>query len=158
MSPFEVVETGSSASGGPPVTQKNLPHRGGEANPSAKALQDKYASGIKRVEVIWGETVVYIEPGRIHDAIRWLHDDPRGPAGVRALHALLSPLARLTPMSVQMRMAGRAASGPLDLTPSAPVDGMPPATLETHPLYAGETVARITEIRPAATVLDDLTP
>jgi NADH-quinone oxidoreductase subunit C len=77
VSRFEVVQTGSSAPGGPPVTQKNLPHRGGEANPSARALQDKYASRIKRVEVIWGETVVYIEPGLVHDAIRWLHDDPQ---------------------------------------------------------------------------------
>ena len=96
----------------------------------------------------------------LHNAAtrRWLQNDLRGPAGVRALHTVLSPLARLTPMSVQMRMASRARSGPLDLTPSAPVDGMPSATLETHPLYAGETVARITEIRPAATVLDDLTP
>ena len=77
MSTFEVVQTGASGSGAPPVTQKNVPHRGGDANPSAKALQDKYASGIKRVEVIWGETVVYIEPGLVHDAIRWLHDDPQ---------------------------------------------------------------------------------
>ncbi len=75
MTTFEVVQTGASASGGPPVTQKNIPHRGGEANPSAKALQEKYASSIKRVEVIWGETVVYIEPGVVHEAIRWLHDD-----------------------------------------------------------------------------------
>ena len=77
MTTFEVVQTGASASGGPPVTQKNIPHRGGEANPSAKALQEKYASSIKRVEVIWGETVVYIEPGVVHEAIRWLHDDPQ---------------------------------------------------------------------------------
>ena len=75
MTTFEVVQTGASASGGPPVTQKNIPHRGGEANPSARALQEKYASSIKRVEVIWGETVVYIEPGVVHEAIRWLHDD-----------------------------------------------------------------------------------
>jgi NAD(P)H-dependent flavin oxidoreductase YrpB (nitropropane dioxygenase family) len=89
---------------------------------------------------------------------RWLADDPRGPAGVRALHAALSPVGRLMPMSVQMRMARRAAAGALDLTPSAPVDGMPAATLDTHPLYAGETVTRVTAIRSAAAVLDDLTP
>ena len=89
---------------------------------------------------------------------RWLSDDPRGPAGVRALHAALGPIGRITPMSVEMRMSRRAASGVLDLTPSAPKVGMSSATLETHPLYAGETVARITRIRPAATVLDDLTP
>jgi NADH-quinone oxidoreductase subunit C len=75
VSRFEVVQTGAISGGAPPVTQKNVPHRGGEPNPSARALQDKYASGIKRVEVIWGETVIYIEPGLVHDAIRWLHDD-----------------------------------------------------------------------------------
>jgi NADH-quinone oxidoreductase subunit C len=76
VSPFEVVRTGASASGGEPVTQKNVPHRGGEANPSANALQNKYGSAVKRAEVIWGETVVYIDPAVVHDAIRWLHDDP----------------------------------------------------------------------------------
>ena len=89
---------------------------------------------------------------------RWLSDDPRGPAGVRALHAALGPIGRIAPMSVEMRMSRRAASGVLALTPSAPKVGMSSATLDTHPLYAGETVARITRIRPAAAVLDDLTP
>jgi NAD(P)H-dependent flavin oxidoreductase YrpB (nitropropane dioxygenase family) len=90
---------------------------------------------------------------------RWLaDDDPRGPAVVRALHAALSPAARVAPIGVQMRMAGRVASGALDLTPSAPVEGMPAQTLDTHPLYAGETVARIARTRPAAEVVDDLTP
>lgn len=89
---------------------------------------------------------------------RWLTDDSRGPAGVRAFHTLLSPVTRLTPSALQARMTRRASSGPLDLTPAAPVEGMPSATLETHPLYAGETVTRIAGIRPASTVLDALTP
>src|SRR5258708_164890 len=73
---FEVVRTGAATSGGQPATQKNVPHRGGEANPSAKALQDKYGSAIKRTEVIWAETVVYVDPSSVHDMIKWLHDDP----------------------------------------------------------------------------------
>ena len=89
---------------------------------------------------------------------RWLTDDPLGPTSVRRLHAALVAAGRLTPMAVQLRMARRASSGALDLSPAAPVAGMPAATLDTHPLYAGETVARITRIRPASTVLDDLTP
>ncbi|MGH3473473.1 MAG: NAD(P)H-dependent flavin oxidoreductase [Aeromicrobium sp.] len=89
---------------------------------------------------------------------RWLTDAPRGPARVRRLHALLSAAGRLTPMAAQLRRAERASSGALYLTPAAPVVGMPPETLDTHPLYAGETVARITGIRPATTVLKDLTP
>jgi NADH-quinone oxidoreductase subunit C len=72
---FDVVRTGEAAPAGQPATQKGLPHRGGEANPSARSLQDKFASAIKRVEVIWGETVVYVEPAAAHDVIRWLHDD-----------------------------------------------------------------------------------
>jgi NADH-quinone oxidoreductase subunit C len=76
MSRFEVVQTGASASGGHPVTQKNVPQRGAEANPSAKTLQEQFPSAIKRVEVIWGETVVFVDPASVHEAIRWLHDDP----------------------------------------------------------------------------------
>ena len=89
---------------------------------------------------------------------RWLSNDPRGPAGVRALHAALGPIGRIMPMSVEMRMSRRAAAGVLDLTPSAPKAGMSSATLDTHPLYAGETVARIDRVRPAAAVVGDLTP
>jgi hypothetical protein len=35
---------------------------------------------------------------------------------------------------------------------------MPAATIETHPLYAGETVARIDSIRPAAELVAALAP
>lgn len=76
MSRFEVVRTGAAASGAQPATQRNVSHRGAEANPSAKALQDKFSVAIKRVEVIWAETIVYVEPARAHDVIKWLHDDP----------------------------------------------------------------------------------
>jgi NAD(P)H-dependent flavin oxidoreductase YrpB (nitropropane dioxygenase family) len=90
---------------------------------------------------------------------RWLTaDDPRGPAVLRAVHAALGPASRLVPMHVQMRIARRVASGALDLTPVAPIEGMSSETVDTHPLYAGETVARIAEVRPAAAVVGDLTP
>jgi NADH-quinone oxidoreductase subunit C len=75
VSRFEVVKNGSSASGAQPTTQKNVPHRNGQPNPSAKALQDKFPSAIERVEVIWGETVVFVDAWSVHDVIRWLHDD-----------------------------------------------------------------------------------
>jgi NADH-quinone oxidoreductase subunit C len=72
---FEIVKTGAKATGGQPATQRNVSHRGAEANPSAKALQDKFSSAIKRVEVIWAETIVYVDPASAHEIIRWLHDD-----------------------------------------------------------------------------------
>jgi NAD(P)H-dependent flavin oxidoreductase YrpB (nitropropane dioxygenase family) len=89
---------------------------------------------------------------------RWLGADPRGPAALRALHGAISPVARRTPISVQMRLAGRARAGALDLSPPAPTAGMPAETVETHPLYAGETVARIRDTRPAAELLRELVP
>jgi NADH-quinone oxidoreductase subunit C len=75
VSRFEIVRTGASVSGVQPATQRNVQHRGGEANPSAKALQDKFSSGVKRVDVIWGETIVYVDPASAHEIIRWLHDE-----------------------------------------------------------------------------------
>ena len=90
--------------------------------------------------------------------LRWLKRDPRGPAAVRVAHVALSPLARLTPISLQLELARRASGGPLDLSPAAPTDDLPEATVETHPLYAGETVARIDDVRPAAELVRELTP
>ncbi len=75
MTRFEVVVTGASGSGAQPATPRNVSHRGGEANPSAKALQDKFSAAIKRVEVIWAETIVYVDPASALEIIRWLHDD-----------------------------------------------------------------------------------
>jgi NADH-quinone oxidoreductase subunit C len=59
-----------------PVTPKAVPHRGGEANPSAAALGQQFAGAVMRVDVVWGETTVYVDRARVHDVIRWLHDDP----------------------------------------------------------------------------------
>ena len=90
---------------------------------------------------------------------RWLEeDDPRGPARIRLLHRALSPAARLTPVSIQLSRAQRASAAPLDLSPAAPTGAMPAETLETHPLYAGATVAHIHEVRPAAELIRELTP
>lgn len=89
---------------------------------------------------------------------RWLGEDPRGPAAIRALHVGLSPVARHTPLPLQQRLANRPKTGPFDLSPAPPTAGMPAATIETHPLYAGETVARINDIRPAADIVRDLMP
>jgi NADH-quinone oxidoreductase subunit C len=74
--PFKLVQAGSADSGAPePRTPRSIPHRGGAANPSAAALQQRFGAAVGRVDVVWGETTVYVEPMRVLEIVRWLHDD-----------------------------------------------------------------------------------
>jgi NADH-quinone oxidoreductase subunit C len=74
VSRFEVVQTGSRSTEAP-RTQRGLTQYGGEANPSAATLQAKFGAAIVRVEVVWGETVVYVAAASVKEIIRYLHDD-----------------------------------------------------------------------------------
>ena len=75
--PFKPVVGGSAlASDAPaPATQRNVPHRGGAANPSADALRAKFGAAVRRVDVVWGETSVVVDGARLEEIVRWLHDD-----------------------------------------------------------------------------------
>jgi NADH-quinone oxidoreductase subunit C len=75
---FSPVVAGSAlgAQGAAPATPKNIPHRGGDVNPTAEALRQRFGAAVKRVDVVWGETTVVLDAAVVHDAIRWLHDDP----------------------------------------------------------------------------------
>jgi NAD(P)H-dependent flavin oxidoreductase YrpB (nitropropane dioxygenase family) len=89
---------------------------------------------------------------------RRLGDDPRGPLAQRALNRLSGAGARWMPASAQARLARvqRPTSRLLSPTPATD-DGL--ATLvEAGPLYAGQTVARIHDVRPAAELVNALTP
>jgi len=73
---FSAVIPGSAAPDAPaPATLRNVANRGGATNPSAADLQGRFGAGIKRVEVVWGETIVYIDPANAKEVIQWLHDD-----------------------------------------------------------------------------------
>jgi NAD(P)H-dependent flavin oxidoreductase YrpB (nitropropane dioxygenase family) len=89
---------------------------------------------------------------------RWLRGDPRGPRLNRLLNAALAPGARYTPAALQMRMVRAQRPGSRLLTPAGPTDDGPEALLDAGALYAGETVARIDEVRPAADLVRALTP
>ena len=74
---FEIAYAGSAAKGDPaPTTPRQVPHRGGIANPSAADARAKFGAAIRRVEVVWNETNLYVAPESALDVIRWLHDDP----------------------------------------------------------------------------------
>jgi len=89
---------------------------------------------------------------------RWLGGDPRGPALNRALNRLTAPTARYMPARLQIRLASAQRPGSRLLSPQCPTDDGPANLLDAGPLYAGETVARIDAVRPAATIVSDLTP
>jgi NADH-quinone oxidoreductase subunit C len=58
-----------------PATPKNVPHHGAPINPSVDALRAQFAGGVVRADVVWGETTIIADRARVHDMIRWLHDD-----------------------------------------------------------------------------------
>ena len=89
---------------------------------------------------------------------RWLGADPRGPRLNRALNRLSGVGARYMPAAVQGRIVRAQRPGSRLLTPLGPADDGPETLVDAGPLYAGETVARIDDIRPAAEIVRDLTP
>ena len=75
--PFRPEMPGSALANAPaPVTPRNVPHRGGEANPSAAALRERFGAAVVRSDVVWGETTVVVDAVRVLEIVRWLHDDP----------------------------------------------------------------------------------
>jgi nitronate monooxygenase len=87
---------------------------------------------------------------------RWLADDRRGPAWVRRLNRVTAPLAARTPEPLRERLLrGQSVALPL-LSPQAVTDDLPSRLLDVTPLYAGETVARIHDIRPAGELTREL--
>ncbi len=89
---------------------------------------------------------------------RWLGGDPRGPRLNRLLNRLLAPGARYAPAGLQGRMARAQRPGGRLLSPLGPTDDGPANLLDAGPLYGGETVARIHDVRPAAELVRALTP
>jgi nitronate monooxygenase len=89
---------------------------------------------------------------------RWLTGDPRGPALNRALNRLTGVAARHMPASIQLGLSRAQRPNSRLLTPIGPTDDGPENLLDAGPLYAGQTVSRINDIRPAADLVGDLTP
>jgi NAD(P)H-dependent flavin oxidoreductase YrpB (nitropropane dioxygenase family) len=89
---------------------------------------------------------------------RGLVAGPDGPALNRALNRLAAPGRRFLPAALQVRLArAQRPGGPL-LSPIGPTDDGPETLVDAGPLYAGQTVARIHDVRPAAELVAALTP
>lgn len=89
---------------------------------------------------------------------RWLGADPRGPGWIRAANRLTAPLILRVPETLQDRaLAFQRPSFPF-LGPPMALDDGPRNLVDSGPLYAGEGVARISEVRRAGQIISDLTP
>src|SRR4051812_23795909 len=110
-------------------------------------LTELFGAGWPRAphRVLWNEA-----------AERWLARDRRGPAWVRALNTALSPLVGRIPMSRQGGLARLQRADRPVLGPFAATEGGPSRLLDAGALYAGESVARIHDLRPAAELVAEL--
>ncbi len=58
-----------------PVTPRNVPHRGGDVNPSVEALRAHFGDAIGHHDVMWGETTVWVDAAQVREIALWLRDD-----------------------------------------------------------------------------------
>ncbi|HEY7121945.1 MAG TPA: nitronate monooxygenase [Solirubrobacterales bacterium] len=87
---------------------------------------------------------------------RWLRGDRRGPGWVRAVHRLSAVGASRVPIGVQLRLAAsQRPSRPLFGPAAATADG-PESLVDAGPLYAGECIAGIDDVRPAGDLVAEL--
>jgi nitronate monooxygenase len=89
---------------------------------------------------------------------RWLRDDPRGPGWVRGFQRATAPLLSRAPVPLQLRLAGTQQPGRPIFGPAAATAGGPESLVDAGPLYAGECIERIDDVRPAAKLVAELSP
>jgi nitronate monooxygenase len=89
---------------------------------------------------------------------RWLRGDPRGPSWLRGIQRATAPLLARAPVPLQQRLAATQRAGRPTFGPAAAVAEGPETLVDAGPLYAGECIERIDDVRPAADVVRALTP
>ncbi len=87
---------------------------------------------------------------------RWLRRDELGPRPVRAVNRLTRRALTRTPDGAQAWLARHQAVAVPLYTPVPPTGSVADRVLETTPLYAGVTAARIDDVRPAAELVAEL--
>lgn len=88
---------------------------------------------------------------------RWLEGDAPPPS-IRALNRLSGLAARHAPPALLARVAGAQRPDGRLFTPTPATADWGDHLVDAGPLYAGETVGRITDVRPAAELVRSLVP
>ncbi len=89
---------------------------------------------------------------------RWLRGDPRGPGWLRALHRATAPALSRVPVAAQLRLAASQRPGRPMFGPAAATGDGLANLIEAGPLYAGECIDRIDDLRPAGELVASLAP
>jgi NAD(P)H-dependent flavin oxidoreductase YrpB (nitropropane dioxygenase family) len=89
---------------------------------------------------------------------RWLKGDPRGPVWLRGIHRGTAAVLSRAPVPMQIRMAATQQPGRPVFGPAAATADGPESLVDAGPLYAGECIERIDDIRPAAELVAELSP
>jgi NAD(P)H-dependent flavin oxidoreductase YrpB (nitropropane dioxygenase family) len=87
---------------------------------------------------------------------RWLREGERGPGWVRGLHRATAPVLSHMPVALIQRAARAQRPGMPLLGPAAATAGDPISLVDAGPLYAGQSVARIGDLRSAAELVRTL--
>ena len=87
---------------------------------------------------------------------RWLRGDPRGPGWLRLLQRATAPALSRAPVPMQLRLAATQRPSRPMFGPAAATAGGPESLVDAGPLYAGECVERIGDVRPAVELVEEL--
>jgi NAD(P)H-dependent flavin oxidoreductase YrpB (nitropropane dioxygenase family) len=87
---------------------------------------------------------------------RWLGRDQRGPGWVRLVERATAPVLSRVPMKLQARLAAAQRPDRPVFGPAAAIADRPAILVDAGPLYAGECIARIADVRPAAELVREL--
>lgn len=87
---------------------------------------------------------------------RWLGADPRGPGWMRLLHRVSAPVLSRTPQGLVQQTARIQRPWMPFLLPVAPTLAHPSSLVDSAPLYAGKSVSRINDVRPATEIVTEL--
>ena len=91
---------------------------------------------------------------------RWLSTDTRGPTWLRMINRAAAPVVSTglvqNPLGMVDRLAAMQRPAVPLFSPAGAVAGRPWNLIDAGPLYAGESVARITDIRPAGALVREL--
>jgi NAD(P)H-dependent flavin oxidoreductase YrpB (nitropropane dioxygenase family) len=87
---------------------------------------------------------------------RWLGDDAHAPNWLRLFHKATAPVFSRVPVPLQFRLAATQTPGRPMFGPAAAIADGPPNLLDAGPLYAGQCIERINDIRGAGELVTEL--